>query len=126
MRYFVLACLVFLLTACASSDNMRYYHLHPKALQVALKNCPQLHPKKTTCAELAHVAREVNFLAYKLQRDPQGFGNSILMAQAKLAQLEADLIRNNTRSDLSMQIVQSKQKIAEYLAVVQWLESPDK
>lgn len=125
MRYFVLACLVFSLAACALSGDAQYYRLHPKMLQAALKNCPQTNPRQITCAELVTIADEVNSLAYQLQRDPQGFGDTILTAQTKLAQLEVDSIKNNTKSNLSGQIEQDKQIIAEYLAIVRWLESPE-
>lgn len=125
MRYFVLIGLFLSLTACVS-DDARYYRLHPKMLQEVLKNCPQSSPKHLTCSELVTIAGEVNSLAYQLQQDPQGFGQTILLAQAKLAQLEADSLKNKTKSDLRAQIVQVKQQVAEYLAIVRWLESPEK
>ena len=126
MRYFVLASLLFSLMACTPSKDARYYRLHPQALQEALKNCPQSHPKHIACPELVMVADEVNTLAYQLQRDPQGFGNTILKAQAKLAHLLARAIKNDKSSALHAQIVRDKQKIAEYLSIVRWLESPQK
>ena len=125
MRYFVLVCVSFLLVACGSEDA-QYYRLHPQLLQTALKNCPQTSPRQISCDELVKIADEVNQLAYQLQRDPQDFGNIILSAQAKLAKLEADAVNDTTQSDLRAQIVQGKQKIAEYMAIVRWLESPEK
>jgi hypothetical protein len=125
MRYFVVACLVFLLAACASHDE-RYYRLHPKALQEALKNCPQSSPTQITCAELVSIADEMNSFAYQLQREPQAFGKIILSEQVKLAKLEADLLKHKKQSKLRVQIAQSQQIIAEYLAIVRWLESPGK
>ena len=126
MRYFLLACLIFSLTACAPPKDARYYRLHPKVLQGVLKNCPKSHPRQIGCAELVRIADEVNTLAYQLQRDPQGFGHTILTLEAKLAQLELDFKKNKTQSGLRLQIVRAKQKIAEYLAIIQWLESPEK
>lgn|SRR3990167_2099858 len=126
MRYFIFVSLALSLIACASSEDVRYYRLHPKALQRALKNCPDSHPRQIACAELIKIADEVNTLAYQLQRDPQGFGNTILTSEAKLAELERDFKKNKAQSGLYTEIAQEKQKIAEYLAIVQWLESPGK
>ena|SRR3990167_8583565 len=128
MRYFLLVlsiCFIFSLTACSTKDA-QYYRLHPQALQEVLKNCPQFKSPQITCAQLVSVADEVNSLAYQLQRDPQGFGQRILTLQIKLAQLEVDLKKNSRNAHLSVQIEQDKQALAEYLAVVKWLESPEK
>ena len=127
MRYFRVLVVggLFLLAAC-SEDNAQYYRSHPKELQEVIKNCPDVHPKHINCDELAVVAQKVNFLAYQLQRDPQEFGNKILIAQEKLARHEALLKKDKTKSSLFSQIQQEKQQIVEYLAVVKWLESPEK
>lgn len=125
IKLLLLSGLSLLLLSCSVKDA-RYYRLHPMALQNELKNCPETHPKQISCQELAEIAVEVNQLAYQLQRDPQGFGNEILSAQKKLSQQEVAWAKDNNQLDLHRQIQQQKQKIAEYLAIVRWLESPEK
>ena len=78
------------------------------------------------CDQLAKLANEMNVLAYQLQSNPQEFGNTVLKAQEKLAQLEQQLSQNKNQPGLRTQVQQQKQQVTEYLAVVKWLESPEK
>ena len=125
MYYFVVGFLSIFLTSC-SSGGAQYYRSHPVVLQHALQKCPQTHPGKMTCDQLAKLANEMNVMAYQLQSNPQEFGNTVLKAQEKLAQLEQQLSQNKNQPGLRTQVQQQKQQVAEYLAVVKWLESPEK
>jgi hypothetical protein len=66
----------------------------------------------------------MNNLAYQLQSSPQGFGAKILALQESIAQEELGLREKDT-PELKTSIAQKKHTLAEYLAVVKWLESPE-
>lgn len=115
MKFLFLLCASFLLIAC-STPNEQYYRLNPDVLQKALKQCPEKQPSGLGCEKLAAVAEEMNRLAFQLQSNPQAFGKKILALQETMAKQDANL---DTAS-----IDKNKQQLAEYLAVVKWLESP--
>ncbi len=125
MRILICGLLALFLTAC-SSDTEEYYRLHPMKLQEALKNCPQSAPQAMSCDTLAQLASQLNQLAYQLQSNPQGFGETILKSQEQLGRLEVELVHHQSDTALRARVNQEKRKIAEYLAVVKWLESPEK
>lgn len=115
-----------LLSACASKDE-QYYRLHPAALQEQLKQCPASPPGHgVSCRKLVEIAAEVNQLAYALQVDPQGFGQTILTLQTNLAVQEKMLAANPQQEAVQLKVKEIKQQIAMDWAVVKWLESPEK
>lgn len=103
--------------ACLSHDKS-YYNTHPKALQEAMANCPEKSPKKVSCAELKLMAMRVNELVDELRISPQGFGQSILTLQQKMALQHAD-------PHLKNEYEKNQQELQERLAIVGWLESPE-
>ena len=111
------------LISCTKKDD-HYYQTHPKELEQALKNCPAQEPQEITCDRLQKMAVRLNDLAYLLQSSPQGFGSKILSIQATILNQEKQLKKEGTNSDLQANLVQNKLILAEYLAVVKWLESP--
>lgn len=124
MNYLLLAGMFMVLTACTTKDEY-YYQTHPQALQEAIKNCPQKPAAHVSCEQLNQVASSINELAYELQVSPQGFGKKILALQNKLAKQQSALHKNPKRSKLIRLTKKSEQRLAEYLAVVRWLESPE-
>ena len=121
----VLSCSCLLLLGCVAQDAS-YYQKHPQQLEAALKNCPNQPPKDMSCEQLAHLAVEMNQLAYQLQLNPQGFGQKILALQALLAEQKKNMAENPNQVELKNKFEQNKRQLEQYLAVVKWLESPER
>ncbi|KTC78401.1 hypothetical protein [Legionella brunensis] len=119
-----LICLSILSTACSAQDEA-YYRQNPQALQQAVKNCPNKKPTQISCEQLAILAESVNELAYQLQINPQAFGKKILALQETLAKQQIELKNNPNQPDLKNLIEENKKNLAERLAIVKWLESPE-
>ena len=113
-----------LLIACSTKDE-QYYRTHPKALKEAIKNCPAKQPSQLSCDQLAMIDSTVNDLAYQLQISPLAFGKKILVLQESLAKQQSDLKANPNQFELKQTIEKNKQQLAECLAIVRWLESPE-
>lgn len=111
------------LVSC-SEKNEQYYRSHPKELQQALKTCPAVNPPSMTCDALQELGQSMNSLAYSLQSSPQGFGAKILALQETIAKQELAL-KNNKDAEGTAALTQNKKQLANYLAVVKWLESPE-
>ena len=111
------------LTSC-SKKNEHYYQMHPQELQQAIKSCPQKSPEGMTCIELQNIAERMNDLAYQLQQSPQGFGNKIIALQETIAKQQQQLKTESNSANLQASIAENEKILAEYLAVVKWLESP--
>ena len=122
-KYFVMALITLGLVSCAAKDE-HYYLSHPKELQQALKSCPYKQPQGLNCDELQKLGEQMNNLAYQLQSSPQGFGSKILSLQELIAKQEMQL-NQNSDTEISTSLAQKKHELAEYLAVVKWLESPE-
>ena len=122
-KYLVAVLICFGLASCRMNDT-HYYELHPVELQAAVKACPGTAPQGVTCEELQLLARRMNGLAYQLQANPQDFGKKILTLQQTIADQENQLKKEGISPKLQASIVQMKQDLAEYLAIVKWLESP--
>lgn len=112
------------LVSCVSYDE-QYYRVHPKKLQQALKNCPSEQPQGLTCDQVKQLSTRMNNLAYQLQSNPQGFGNKILSLQETIAKQEIQASTKDASYDVNTSLTQNKQDLADYLAVVKWLESPE-
>ncbi|WED44053.1 hypothetical protein [Legionella cardiaca] len=123
-KYLLLIFASMTLTACTVQDE-NYYRRNPKALQQAVKNCPNQKPSRLSCEQLAIVAESVNELAYQLQMSPQAFGKEILQLQETLAKQQVELENNPNQPELKSLIEKTKQNLAERLAIVKWLESPE-
>jgi len=124
MKYVVLICASLCLVACGVQDE-HYYRTHPQALQQALKFCPGVQPSGLSCAAPMPIAASVNELAYQLQYSPQHFGQQIIALQEKLAQQEAVFAKDSNQAELKLAIEKNKQNLAERMAIVRWLESPE-
>lgn len=111
------------LTSCMKKDEA-YYQTHPNELQQAIKSCPKQQSQGMTCNQLQELARRMNQLAYQLQQNPQGFGNKILMLQDAIGRQEQQLKTDIGNKELQEEIARNQHDLAEYLAVVKWLESP--
>lgn len=109
------------MAACSAHDE-RYYRLHPNALQKAITACPQKQPANVTCEQLRTIASRVNELAYQLRLNPQGYGKEILALQEAIAKQEANSGQANTQPTLA----ENKRELEEHLAIVKWLESPER
>jgi hypothetical protein len=94
-------------TQSFATNTAYYYLLHHEALQKAMAQCPKFSPKNISCDELKNISLRANALAYELREDPQAFGNKILKLQQDASTTE------------------NKVQLAERLAIVKWLESPE-
>jgi hypothetical protein len=113
-----------LLVAC-SPKNEHYYQTHPQVLQNALKDCPAKQPSHLSCEKLKSIAMTTNELAYQLQSNPQNFGKKIVALQILIAKQKADLKANANQPELKATLEKNRQLLAQYLAIVRWLQSPE-
>ncbi len=112
------------LTSCTVKDK-HYYQSNPKELQKALKACPDTKPEGLTCEELGDIGRQMNTLAYELQSSPQNFGSKILALQQTISSQKIELKKNQSNAELKTTIEKNEKELADLLAVVKWLESPE-
>lgn len=124
MKYLFMACLSIFLVAC-STKNEQYYRTNPQALEDAIKSCPAKQPSNLSCEQLANIASSVKELAYELQVNPPAFGKKILALQELLAKQKAELQTNPNQLELKTTFEKNQQQLAECLAIVKWLESPE-
>lgn len=110
--------------ASCTPEGASYYQTHPQKLQQAIKACPEKKPQGMSCEELQQLARQMNSLAYQLQQSPQGFGTQIINLQVKLANLQEEIKHNPDKTSLIEQRQKMEDTLAQYLAVVKWLEAP--
>lgn len=130
MRYsiFLFICCLGLsqqLQACMKHDAS-YYATHPSALKEAIQHCPDKSPKHVSCATLRDIAIELNELVYELRMSPQIFGNSILALQETIAKDETALDKQRKNADLIASIDKNKKLLGQKMAIVGWLESPER
>lgn len=123
-KYIVVLLVTLGLTSCTLKDE-HYYRSNPKELQKAIKACPDKQPQGLTCQQVNELGNRMNSLAYQLQYNPQGFGGKILTLQQTISNQEMELKKNGTNPALKATIEQNKQELAEFMAVVKWLESPE-
>lgn len=123
-RYLILVTMAFALCGCQPHD-LNYYRLHPEQLKQAINHCPERSPSMVSCAQLEEAAVDVNRLVYLLQSNPQQFGQKILHLQETLASQQAALKTEPQAASLQKQVIQSQQQLAEHLAIINWLESPE-
>ena len=124
IKYLVLIITSLWLAACAAHDE-RYYSLHPNALQKAISQCSKNQPTDISCDQLKTVAARVNELAYELRSSPQGYGKKILSLQEDISKQESSLKGAPNASELQSSIDENQKNLAERLAIVKWLESPE-
>lgn len=123
-KYLVLVIVLLGLTACTLKDE-HYYQTHPKELQQAMKACPTVQPKGLTCEQITDIAARLNTLAYQLQYNPQGFGSKILAMQQTIANQESELSKDRSNKALQSELAKNQHELADHMAVVKWLESPE-
>ena len=111
------------LSAC-SPENEQKYSTNPKALQQAMKQCPEHPPKKITCEQLSNISMHVNQLAYKLRLDQQAYGKDILALQSMITEQRSALEKNPSKAELHQSLKNNQKLLQEHLAVVRWLASP--
>ena len=112
-------------TACSAHDE-QYYRSHPGAIKQALQKCPQQSPKKISCDELHKVSMRLTALAFQLRTGPQHFGQEILKLQQTIAKQKKILLENPEQRDMEKSLENNQQRLKERLAVVKWLESPER
>ena len=112
------------LSAC-SPENEQKYSTNPKALQQAMKQCPEHPPKNISCEQLGNISMRVNQLAYKLRLDQQAYGKDILALQSMITEQRSALEKNPNKAELNMSLKNNQKLLQEHLAVVRWLASPE-
>ena len=125
MNKYLVAILISLgLTSCTVKDK-HYYQYNPNELQKAIKACPEHQPQGLSCDQVKELGNQMNGLAYQLQLNPQGFGAKILTLQQTIAEQQMQLNKEGANATLQASMQQNKQDLADFLAVVKWLESPE-
>lgn len=112
------------LTSCYAKDES-YYRSHPKELQTAMNDCPLKKPQGLTCSQIEELGNRMHRLAYQLQSNPPGFGKVILAMQETVAKQELELKQGSSTPEFLANLEKNKRELAEMLAVVKWLESPE-
>ena len=112
------------LTSC-NEKNEHYYLSHPLELQSALKACPNQQPQGLSCEQIEQIGKRINSLAYQLQTSPQGFGTKIVALQQTIANQKLELKNNPANQELETSLQQNQHDLADFMAVVKWLESPE-
>jgi hypothetical protein len=98
---------------------------HPKELQKAIKACPNQQLQGLTCQQIEQISNHMSGLAYELQMNPQAFGNKILALQQTIANQKIELKKNGANQELKKSLEDNQHDLADFLAVVKWLESPE-
>ncbi|MFW2570588.1 hypothetical protein [Legionella sp. 29fVS95] len=124
-KLWVLVCAASIALAACSTRDEQYYRLNPQALQQAIKDCPNKQPAQISCEQLAAINSSVYELVYQIQINPQEFGKQILSIQQELAKQRIVLKKNPKQPELRKMIEENEQCLAERLAIVRWLESPE-
>ncbi|MCC5014906.1 MULTISPECIES: hypothetical protein [unclassified Legionella] len=124
-KLWVLVCAASIGLAACSTRDEQYYRLNPQALQQAIKDCPNKQPAQISCEQLAAINSSVYELVYQIQINPQEFGKQILSIQQELAKQRIVLKKNPKQPELRKMIEENEQRLAERLAIVRWLESPE-
>lgn len=120
-----LLCFSILLSGCSKEDES-YYRTDPSALSVAIKNCPAKSPANISCTQLTTLAVSMSQLAHQLRINPQGFGKKILALQEGLARQKLQARESSPGSEERLTIEAKERQLAEHLAVVRLLESPER
>lgn len=124
-KAWVLVCAASIALGACSTRDENYYRLNPQALQQAIKDCPNKQPAQISCEQLAAINSSVHELAYQIQVNPQEFGKKILSMQQDLAKQRNVLQENPNQPELKKMVAENEQHLAERLAIVKWLESPE-
>lgn len=108
----VIGFLLLMVSGCKPHDQA-YYKTHPRDLFQVLPLCTS---STGACQNLKKMAQSFQKLALSLERDPRAFGQQIIGLE--------------TRCSSSMLSLKEKSRCREALqrrlAVVKWLESPEK
>lgn len=123
-KYLVVILMTMGLMSC-TSKNEQYYRSNPKALQNAVNACPNHQPPGLSCQQLEQLRDRLTHLAYQLQMNPQDFGRKILELQQTIAKQKEQVTQNSHDNELHASLEQNQHHLADYLAVVKWLESPE-
>ena len=115
----------FLWITTGITADVRYYRLHPHALQTVLQACPKPPSIEISCEQLANIAAHLNAGAQQLRSNPQGYGKKILSLQEAIAKQESMLHTSTLKTDLQSSLNDNRQRLQERLAIVKWLESPE-
>lgn len=124
IKYLLLLITVFGLSSCTEKDA-QYYRYHPKELEQVMKNCPDKAPKQVSCQQLEEIAIHLNSLGRQLQYNPQEFGGAIIKLQETIAQQKAELLKESQNKELQEDLNKNQSDLAQRMAVVRWLESPE-
>lgn len=129
MKYLFLSAIVLILTACQKHD-LNFYRVHPKALQEAMNQCPSQTTSSPSCEDLGRIAIDINQLVYELQQNAQQFGRKIIALQTNLVKFQAHFNQlsdsDTKKAILGTKIKDIQENLAMRLAVVGWLESPER
>jgi hypothetical protein len=121
----LLSVFVLLLSGCGVKDG-RYYRSNLNELQKALNACPKPPLGTLSCQQVQELASHMHDLATQLQYNPQEFGIKIIQLQQGIVRDQLAIQNKGAPTDLKEQLREKEQDLADRLAVVKWLESPER
>lgn len=112
------------LVGCSIHD-VSYYKKHPEAVGKALTVCPGKEPVGISCSDLTSIQEKVNQIIIDLRSNPQQFGQKIISLQKEIIVQRENISKGESSMELRRSLEENQEKLAEYLAVVRWLEMPE-
>lgn len=125
MNYIAVFIIALSVTGCTVKDE-GYYLENPKALQAALADCPMRPGANVSCQTLEAMNSRLQKLASQLRESPQAYGQRILALQEIIARQQSSLEQNDNQPELRSTLLENKRALQLHLAVVKWLESPER
>lgn len=125
MKRFLLVLLLAVgVSGCQQQKDQAYYLKHPDKLKAILHRCDAQASPDAFCQASYEMGQSLNTLIEGFMHNQQSFGQKILQAQMKKADLLQQLNQTKSATDqekissLKKQISQKQSQIEAYLAVV--------
>jgi len=123
-RFFVVAALVLFLSGCSRHTSYQYLATHPQLLEQVLSRCQAMTvldaSQDQTCVNAENARQEVSRLYGEVATSIQGFGQEIIAAQIKLADLKGQYQKNPSPT-LATDIQSQQDEIARMLAICRYV-----
>lgn len=127
IRSMFLISVINILFGCSSSHDYNYLVQHPAVLSTELARCrAQITDALPRCQVILNAAQYVGDIENDMQRDPQRFGEKILLLQTHLADLHTKIgaleqklqstsssLHEQQRKDVTVQLTDAKKAYVE-------------
>ncbi len=123
-KFLILVITALFLTGCEHKDSYQYLTTHPKELEQLLSQCREMPISQSLqdmhCITAETARQEVSGLLNDAQTSIQGFGQKIMTAQIKLADLKSQY-QKTPSSSLATAIHDQQDYIARLLAICSYI-----